>query len=142
MLKMIIKIKPDLEKVNSMLHLIKCREESAHILDFKKFSTIVAEMYYEIIKELSSALILLDGFKSVGRNAHKDLVDFLSNYPILDIERALIDDLRIKRHGSFYEGKSINESYLEDKREKLLGIIKKLKVLIKDKLADKKRWLM
>ncbi len=136
---MIIKVRPDLEKVKSMLNLIENREKSIPFLDFKKFPTIVMESYYEIIKELSSALILLDGFKSVGENAHKDLVNFLSNYSILEIEKFLIDDLRIKRNKSFYEGRMVDKFYLENKQKKIQGIIKKLKSLINNKLKEKKR---
>ena len=128
---MIIKVKPDLERVKSMLRLIENREKSILVLDFKEFPTIVMESYYEIIKELCSALILLDGFKALGENAHKDLIDFLSNYPILEVEKSLIHDLRIRRNKSSYEGKMVDKSYLEEKQKKILDIIKKLKLLVK-----------
>jgi len=132
---MIIKIKPDLEKVRSMLRLIENRENSISILDFKRFPTIIMESYYEIVKELSSALILLGGFKSVGENAHKDLIDFLSNYDIIsEKDLVFIHDLRIKRNKSSYEGKMIDKSYLENNQKKILEIIKKLKLLINKKL--------
>jgi len=132
---MIIKVKSDLEKVKSMLRLIENRESSLLILNFKKFPTIVMEIYYQIVKELSSALILLDGFKSVGENAHKDLIDFLSNYDIIsEKDKVFIHDLRIKRNRSSYEGKMIDKSYLENNQKKILGIIKKLKLLINKKL--------
>jgi len=132
---MIIEVKFDLEKAKSMLYLIENRESSVLALNFKKFPTIVMEIYYEIIKELSSVLILLDGFKSVGENAHKDLIDFLSNYDaISEKERVFIHDLRIKRNKSSYEGKMIDKSYLENNQKKILEIIKKLKLLINKKL--------
>lgn len=132
---MIIKIKPDKKRVESILDMTESRRKSIPFLDFDKFSTIVAEMYYEIIKELSSALVLLDGFKFVGENAHKDLINFLSKYDIFsEEEMKFIHDLRIKRNKSSYEGKFIDAFYLQNKKGKIEEIIKKLKNLIKKRL--------
>ena len=136
---MIIKAKSDVKKVLSIMELVKNREESILLLDFEKFSTIVSEFYYEIIKELSSALILLEGFKSVGENSHKDLIDFLLRYKgISEKEISLIHDLRIRRNKSSYEGVKIDAFFLNVHKSSLLEIIKKLKSLINLKL--KKRW--
>lgn len=132
---MIIKITPDKEKTKSILNLIKNRESFLSSMDIQKFSTIAAENYYEIIKELISILLLLDGFKATGENAHKDAIDYLSNYKeVNEAEIVLINDLRIKRNKSCYEGKEINPTYLSNNREKLLFIINKLKQIIKIKL--------
>lgn len=133
---MIIKVKQDIKKVESILEMVENREKSISFLDYKKFSTIIAETYYEIIKELSSALILFDGFKSVGEKSHKDLINFLLKYETLSMaDVSLIDDLRIKRNKSSYEGKSIEALYLQRNQKKILQIIKKLKTLINNKLS-------
>jgi len=132
---MIIKATPDKEKVKSMLNLINDREEFLSLVNTEKFPTIASEGYYEIIKELATALLLLDGLKSIGEKAHKELIDYLSNYEDISKEEiVLIDDLRIKRNKSSYEGKSIEKSYLENKKDRLLNIIKKLKRLVDNKL--------
>lgn len=132
---MIIKVTPDKEKVESMLKLIRNREEFVSSVDIEKFSTIATENYYEIIKELATAVLLLDGFKTTGENAHKELIDYLSNYNELsEYEISLINDLRIKRNKSSYEGKPIDKEYLRNKKDKLLIIIDKLKKLIKSRL--------
>ena len=132
---MIIKITPDKEKAKSMLGLIEGREKFISLAETEGFPTIAAEGYYEIIKELAIALILLDGFKIMGEKAHKDLIDYLSNYKEISKEEIiLIDDLRIKRNKSSYEGKQIEKNYLENKKDKLLNIIKKLKSLVGNKL--------
>jgi len=132
---MIIKVKKDVKKVEAMLDLIESRKKSISFLDIKQFSTIVAEMYYEIIKELASSIILLDGFKSVGIQAHKDLVDFLIKYEkISESDIFFINDLRIRRNKSSYEGKNIDLIYLENHEEKINEIIKKLKCLVNNKL--------
>lgn len=132
---MIIKITPDKEKAKSMLRLIENREEFISSIDIEKFSTIATENYYEIIKELATTLLLLDGFKTTGENAHKELIDYLSNYKELsEYEISLMNDLRIKRNKSSYEGKQIDKDYLQNKKDKLLNIIDKLKKLIKSQL--------
>lgn len=132
---MIIKVTPDKEKVESMLKLIRNREEFVSSIDIEKFSTIATENYYEIIKELATAVLLLDGFKTTGENAHKELIDYLSNYNELsEYEISSINDLRIKRNKSSYEGKSIDKEYLRNRKDKLLIIIDKLKKLIKSRL--------
>lgn len=132
---MIIKITPDKEKAKSMLGLVKDREKFVSTIDIKEFPTIATENYYEIIKELATALLVLDGFKSIGENAHKDLIDYLSNYQELSEDEVfLMNDLRIKRNKSSYEGKRIDKEYLQNKKEKLLVIMGKLIELIENRL--------
>jgi len=125
---MIIKIKPDKEKAKSMMKLVESRIETIPILKKAKFPNIVAETYYEIIKEISSIFLLSKGFKSVGENFHKDLFDFLYKKKFLAPEEFfLINDLRIRRNKSFYQGREISQNYLDIKENKLNEIIKKLK---------------
>jgi len=132
---MLIKIIPDKEKAKSMLNLIKNREEFLLSVDMERFSTIAAETYYEIIKELTATLLLLDGFKTIGEYAHKDLIGYLSNYSeFSEEEKNLMNDLRIRRNASAYEGKSVDKAYLKDRKHNLSLIIKKLKNLTKRKL--------
>ena len=96
---MIIKVTPDKEKVKSILQLTKERENFVSTIDHEKFSTNAAENYYEIIKELASALLLLDGLKTVGENAHRDLIDYLINYKdFSERDIVFLNDLRISGH--------------------------------------------
>jgi len=93
------------------------------------------ENYYEIIKELAAAILLLDGIKATGESVHKETIDALSEYrQIEEWEINLIDDLRLKRNKSSYEGKQINISYLENKKDKIIQIIEKLENLLRRKL--------
>lgn len=132
---MIIKITPDKEKVKSMLQLIKEREDFVDTIDYEKFSTNSAENYYEIIKELASALILIDGLKATGENAHKDLLDYLKNYKeFREGDIVFMNGLRIKRNNSLYDGKKIEPIYLKNNKNRILELIEKLKKLIKTKL--------
>jgi len=132
---MIIRITPDKEKARSMINMIKDREIFLSSVDIGKFSTIAAENYYEIIKELASVTLLLDGYKATGENAHKDLIDYLNNYKeITEEEIIIMDDPRIKRNKSSYEGKKIESIYLQNKKDKLILIINKLKKLVNNRL--------
>jgi len=131
-----IKITPDREKASSILKMIETREKFLiETIRLKAPATIIAESYYEIIKEVFTALLLLEGYKFIGENAHKELIDFVKKYKKFDeFEIETIQDLRIKRNKSSYEGKPIEEVYLENKKEILLKIIEKSKLLLKSKL--------
>ena len=132
---MIIKITPDKEKVKSILQLIKEREEFVSSIDHEKFSTNASENYYEIIKELANALLLLDGLKTTGEYAHKDLIDYLINYEeFTESDILFMNDLRIKRNNSAYDGKKIDPSYLINNKKRILELIERLKKKIKNKL--------
>ncbi len=132
---MIIKVSPDKEKVKSILQLIKEREEFTNSIDHEKFSTNASENYYEIIKELANALLLLDGLKTTGEYAHKDLIDYLINYKeFTESDILFMNDLRIKRNNSAYEGKKIESSYLINNKNRILELIEKLKKVTKSKL--------
>ena len=103
---MIKKVFKDKEKVKSLLKLIEEREKFLE-LDIK-FPTIIVETYYEIIKELSVASLLLDGLKAIGEDAHKEMLDYLINYNEFSAsDVVLLQDLRKKRNKSMYEGKQI-----------------------------------
>jgi hypothetical protein len=131
---MIIKITPDKERVKSILKLIKRREEFLSSAD-SNFPTIIAENYYEILKELATAILNLKGKKAVGKNAHKETIDNLSKYKkISEYDISIMQDLRIKRNKSQYEGERINSSYMENKKRELKKIGKKLKDIIKGEI--------
>ena len=133
---MIIKATPDKEKVKSILQLAKERQNFVKTIDHEKFSTNAAENYYEIIKELASALILLDGLKAVGESAHRDLIDCLKNYKeFSEADIIFLNDLRIKRNNSSYEGKKIEPSYLENNKHKITKLIEILEKTISKKIS-------
>ena len=132
---MLHKIFPDKEKAKSILNMALEREKYISDVNCIKFTTIVAENYYEIIKELATAILLLEGVKAIGEDAHKEVIDSLKKYAnFSDEELSILQDLRLKRNKSMYEGKQINVSYLQNNKNFLLKIIDKLKKIVKDKL--------
>ena len=124
-----------LEISNFFKETSKEREEFVSSIDHEKFSTNASENYYEILKELASALLLLDGLKTTGEYAHKDLIDYLINYEeFKESEILFMNDLRIKRNNCAYDGKKIDPSYLINNKCQILELIEKLKKTIKNGL--------
>ena len=130
---MIHNVFADKEKVKSILNLATEREKFVSSLK-TEFATVIAENYYEIAKELAIAILLLDGFKAIGENAHKETIDALSKSGFSQDEIGLPQDLRIKRKKSSYEGKPIESIFIQNKKAKLTEIIQKLKSVVKRKL--------
>ena len=131
---MIIKINKDTERARSILKITKEREKFLKQIDSQKFPTILAENYYEIIKELANAILLTEGIKAVGDYAHKDLIQKLLDYKEFSEEEVIkIDDLRTRRNKSQYEGRQIEKTYLDNNKKFLNYIIKKLKKLLNKK---------
>lgn len=136
---MIIKVTPNTEKAKSMLFLAEQKESFANTIDINQYPTNAAENYYDVIRELAFALLLLGGKKAMGEYAHKEAIDELSVHKeFSDEEISLIDDLRIKRNNSSYEGKPVDIAYVEYKKQKWLAVIQKMKKVIRKRLEGKR----
>lgn len=135
---MIIKVTPNKEKAKSMLLLAEQKESFANTINIMQYPTNAAENYYDVARELASAILLLDGKKAMGEYAHKEILDELANYKTFaDDEISLIDDLRIKRNNSSYEGKPIDIIYVENKKLKWIAVIQKMEDFIRKRLESK-----
>jgi|TARA_B100001971_G_scaffold104948_1_gene96593 hypothetical protein len=132
----LIKITPNKEKAKSILKMVDTTIEMIKVIDIAKFSSNVTKEYYDVIRELISVVLLLDGYKTYGEGAHKKLVEYIeSNYKDINAyEISLIDDLRIKRNKIAYDGFFVEKDYIERKVESFQDIITKLKKVIKNKL--------
>ena len=132
---MIIKITPDKEKAKSILEMVFARKKTLEYIKKANYSTIIAENYYEIIKELLTATLLTKGKKTFGENSHKELITENKKENILNEEELiLIDTLRIKRNKSSYQGKQIPENYLKNNEKRLKETIKRLELKLKELL--------
>ena len=132
----LIKISPDKEKAKSMLKMVDTTTEMIKQIDIAKFSSNVTKEYYDLIRELISVVLLLDGYKTYGEGAHRKLIEYIqSNYKALsEYELSLIDDLRITRNKISYDGFFVEKDYIERKIKDIREIIGKLKGIIKEKL--------
>ncbi|MEK6861000.1 MAG: hypothetical protein AABY07_03425 [Nanoarchaeota archaeon] len=130
----IIKITPDKERAKSILKMTCLIEERIKIQNKEKMAALIITDYYEIIKELITAILLIDGYKILS---HKDLIDYLKEkyfdkFNAYDV--SVLDDLRILRNRIAYEGFFVEPSYLDRNETVFTKIIKKLKELIENKL--------
>lgn len=73
----IIKTAPDREKAKSILKMVETTLEMIDTIDSRKFSSHVVKEYYEVIRELITVILLLDGYKTQGEGAHKKLIESL-----------------------------------------------------------------
>jgi hypothetical protein len=132
----IIKTIPDREKAKSILKMVETTLEMISAIDSRKYPSNVLKEYYEVIRELITVILLLDGYKTQGEGAHKKLIEYLEkNYPeFKGHEISLIDDLRLTRNRIAYNGFFVTDEYLERKMREILVIIEKLRVIIYKKL--------
>lgn len=129
----LIKITSDKEKAKNILKMISLIEERIKIQDKIRLSALILSDYYEIIKELITAILLIDGYKTLS---HKDLIDYLKKeyLEFSSYEISVLDDLRVLRNRITYEGFFVEPSYLNRNESLFRIIIKKLKTLILTKL--------
>ena len=73
----VIKTAADEEKAKSLYLMLKERKEAVKFLDPLKFTSIVVEDYYEVIKESLTALMALDGCKTLS---HEVLISYLKRF--------------------------------------------------------------
>jgi hypothetical protein len=122
-----VKISSDLEKARAIKKMIQSRKNFVENFKGKVFTTIICENYYEIIKELATALCLSKGFKFIGDYAHKELIEETVKMTGLDDSfLVFLDDLRIRRNGILYYGEQFGDNYLTNNVNKLERVIKKI----------------
>ncbi len=126
----IFRIAKDKERAGDLLEMAKERMEIIKILPKDKPYKLIEE-YYEIIKEILTAIMYSDGYKTLS---HKKLLDYFEqNYKTEDSDMKLIDNLRKFRNDIVYYGKKISGDFLTNNEA---SIKKAISSLIK--LAEKK----
>ena len=130
----IFKITKDVDRAKDLLEMAEERLELIEIIPKERAYKIIEE-YYEIIKELLTAVMYLDGYKTLS---HLKLIEyFSSNYKLLnETQIKLIDTLRKFRIGIVYYGRKISKDFLINNEEEIAKIILILKNLVKKKLKD------
>ena len=132
-----IKIQPDIERAKSIMNLLKEREKIIETLINTDFPATILENYYEIIKELITSIMYIDGFKTTGEGAHIEAIDHLKNYSeFSEYELYIINELRKNRHGSQYYGKIPNPEFIEENKSDFKKIIEKLKKIANSKVQN------
>ena len=129
------KVVKDKEKAMSLLKLIELREKNIKNLEKEEFATLIVEGYYEIIKELITAIMSVDGYKTLS---HELLVGYIAKFykEFSMFEINTMDQLRKTRNDIAYRGIIINMNYLERNEKSILKIIKALKETVKSKIKE------
>jgi len=128
----IFRITKNTNRAESLKEMAEERLED--ISDEKKNYKIVEE-YYEIIKELITAIMYSDGFKTLS---HKSLISYLEkNYKEFNKgEIILIDELRKLRNNIVYYGQKINQDFLINNKDEINEIIGKLREVVVGKISE------
>jgi len=97
------KVGVDNNKINSILKMCSVRLKFAKKQEIDdETASIIIENYYEIIKELLTALLLKKGLKS---NNHECLISFFkTKYPNYEYEISIIHELKNIRNRINYDG--------------------------------------
>ncbi len=130
----IFKISKDKERAEDLFEMAKERLELLKLIPKDKAYKIIEE-YYEIIKELLTAIMYIDGCKTLS---HIKLIEyFSSNYKELDENQIkLIDSLRKFRIGIVYYGRKISQEFLINNEDEIKNIISILMKLVRGKLSN------
>jgi hypothetical protein len=128
------RIAPDRQMAKAILKMIEVRMKALSLVDRKEFASLVVEDYYEITKEAITALMALDGYKTLS---HEVLVAYLKEfYPqFSESEILLVDQLRQLRNKIAYRGFFITHDFLERTEIRMKSIVSKIKRILEDGLA-------
>ncbi len=130
----LIKMTPDKERAKNLLAQVEVRLRDSKNKDPTEFATLIIEAYYELINQLLTALLAVDGYKTLSYIA---LIDYLRiKYSIQFSEHELqtIDELRKIRNRIAYEGFMIKKDYHDRKAQCTIQIITKLKKIVSNKV--------
>jgi hypothetical protein len=128
----IFKITKHLNRAASLKEMAE--ERSNDIISETKPYKIVEE-YYEIIKELITAVMYADGFKTLS---HKSLIYYIKeNYEEFDSgEIFVIDELRKQRNNIVYYGLRVKKEFINNHKDEINLIIEKLKKIVGERLKE------
>ncbi len=128
----VTRISVDKEKARALLKLVEMRERDLAKKN-DEFATLIVEGYYEIVKELITAIMAVDGWKTLS---HELLIGYLARFykEFESSEIYLIDQLRKTRNEIAYRGLMIQPDYLRRNRKNILEIISKLKKIVTGKI--------
>jgi uncharacterized protein (UPF0332 family) len=128
------KVKENPEQAEALYKLAKRRLESVKKRRKDEFSQLLIESYYEVIKELISALLSIHGYKSYG---HECLISFMKEfYPTTldDFQIHFLDSMRKLRSDIQYRGRDVADDYLKRNSSTIEKIIENLLDLVEKEL--------
>lgn len=123
------KVEPDRQKIVSIVKMCNVRLKVVEQIALDaETASVIAEDYYEIIKELLTALLLKDGLKS---DNHECLIRFFKvRFPEYEYETETIFKLKDVRNRVSYDGIFVDKSYIEMNKLEFKHIIELLRGLL------------
>lgn len=127
------RVRPDKEMARSMLKMIEVRMRMMESVSREDFASLVAEGYYEVIKETLTALMALDGYKTLS---HEVLVGYLKEFfpQFSESEVLLVDRLRQLRNKISYMGFFVDPDYLERNEGRIKEVVGRLLSILRERL--------
>jgi hypothetical protein len=129
------RVRPDKEMARSMLKMIEVRMRMMESVSREDFASLVVEGYYEVIKETLTALMALDGYKTLS---HEVLVGYLKEFfpQFSESEVLLVDHLRQLRNKISYMGFFVDPDYLERNERRIKEVVEKLLSILRERLQS------
>ncbi len=121
------------EQARSLLRMSRIRlEDNERRERTEENISLIVEGYWEVIKQLTTALLNLNGFKSYSQDCLIVFLDEFYDYNQSEVE--LMDQLRRLRNDIDYRGEFLDIEYLERNEESINAIIQKLDDKVEEKL--------
>jgi len=123
------KVEVDKEKIKSIQKMCEIRlRVTKNIKLDKETASIIATDYYEVVKELLTALLLKNGLKS---DNHECLISYFKQaFPKYEYETSIIHNLKNVRNRVSYEGIFVKKDYISTNRLEFEHIIELLNKLL------------
>ncbi len=123
------------EEARSLLKMARLRKKDNERREVRDENvSLIIESHWETIKQLSTGLLILEGYKSYSQEC---LIEFLKEFheiPEKDIQK--MNQVRKLRNDIDYRGKFLDQDYLERNQEQIHNIIHKLEQKLETKLED------
>ncbi|HDR53682.1 MAG TPA: hypothetical protein ENN60_03370 [archaeon] len=128
-------VHPNKARAKSLLKMAYVRLEEVQTKDREKFASLAVEAYYEIMKEVATALMSIEGRQT---SSHEALVAYLKHtFPQFSrSEILLIDRLRKLRNAINYKGFFVTPDFLKRNEPRILNLISKMIDLLKNDLRQ------
>lgn len=124
---------PDKSMAIELLRIAKHKEQFWKEVDMaKKYPSLYIEGYYEIIKELCTAVIILDGWKTLN---HECLFAYMkTNKKDLELDFDYLLELKDVRNSIDYRGIMVSYDLWERNKLKINVVIDTLKKYLEEKI--------
>ena len=133
---MIMKIQPDLPKAQALKTMAEITLQRLSETNREKYPTNALTDYYDSMHKLMDAISSIDGIKTKGDGAHKELIDYIAKtYTFDEQTKGCLQQMREYRNRIAYEGFTIHKNYILNNDEKIQTIIKKLHELLDRKMG-------